>query len=120
MAKQDDYTRYTIRLPTPLYERVKEAAGEASVNSLVVDVLAEKFPAPLKLDLPLRDLVIHLLERTTERAPLRIKKYVKSIREQIEEEPDDIADELAKHVASQLAGLFEEALAEAPPDAPEE
>ncbi|PWE26721.1 hypothetical protein C4N9_20905 [Pararhodobacter marinus] len=46
MAKQDDYTRYTIRLPTPLYERVKEAAGEASVNSLIVQVLEERYPAP--------------------------------------------------------------------------
>jgi hypothetical protein len=46
MAKQDDYTRYTIRLPTPLYERVKDAAGEASVNSLIVQVLEEKYPAP--------------------------------------------------------------------------
>jgi hypothetical protein len=46
MAKQDDYTRYTIRIPTPLYERVKEAAGEASVNSLIVSLLDEKFPAP--------------------------------------------------------------------------
>lgn len=44
MAKQDDYTRYTIRLPTPLYERVKDAAGEASVNSLIVQVLEEKYP----------------------------------------------------------------------------
>ncbi|MFE3839408.1 hypothetical protein [Pseudogemmobacter sonorensis] len=45
MAKQDDYTRYTIRLPTPLYERVKAAAGEASVNSLIVQVLEKEFPA---------------------------------------------------------------------------
>ena len=47
MAKQDDYTRYTIRIPTPLYERVKAAAGEASVNSLVVATLEERYPPPL-------------------------------------------------------------------------
>lgn len=39
MAKQDDYTRYTIRIPTPLYERVKEAAGEKSVNAEVIAAL---------------------------------------------------------------------------------
>jgi hypothetical protein len=39
MAKQDDYTRYTIRIPTPLYERVKEAAGEKSVNAEIIAAL---------------------------------------------------------------------------------
>lgn len=47
MAKQDDYTRYTIRIPTPLYDRVKEAAGDASVNSLIVATLEEKYPEPV-------------------------------------------------------------------------
>lgn len=47
MAKQDDYTRYTIRIPTPLYERVKAAAGEKSVNAEIVETLEEKYPAPL-------------------------------------------------------------------------
>lgn len=46
MAKQDDYTRYTIRIPTPLYERVKAAAGDASVNSVIITALEEKYPAP--------------------------------------------------------------------------
>lgn len=36
MTRDDGYTRYTVRIPTPLYERVKTAAGEASVNSLLV------------------------------------------------------------------------------------
>lgn len=45
MTRDDGYTRYTVRIPTPLYERVKQAAGEASVNSLVVEALEEKFPA---------------------------------------------------------------------------
>lgn len=46
MAKQDDYTRYTIRIPTPLYERVKAAAGEKSVNAEIVATLEEAYPAP--------------------------------------------------------------------------
>lgn len=47
MAKQDDYTRYTIRIPTPLYERVKAAAGEKSVNAEIVATLEEKYPSPV-------------------------------------------------------------------------
>lgn len=47
MAKQDDYTRYTIRIPTPLYDRVKEAAGEKSVNAEIVATLEEKYPTDI-------------------------------------------------------------------------
>lgn len=43
MAKQDDYTRYTVRIPTPLYNRLKEAAGEASVNAEIVHRLQTTF-----------------------------------------------------------------------------
>lgn len=39
MAKQDDYVRYTIRIPADLYERVKIAAGEKSVNAEIIDRL---------------------------------------------------------------------------------
>lgn len=39
MAKQDDYTRYTIRIPTPLYEQIKAAAGEKSVNAEIIERL---------------------------------------------------------------------------------
>lgn len=46
MAKQDDYTRYTMRIPTPLYERVKAAAGEKSVNAEIVSVLEREYPEP--------------------------------------------------------------------------
>lgn len=44
MAKQDDYTRYTVRIPTPLYERIKDAAGEASVNAEIVATLEKAYP----------------------------------------------------------------------------
>lgn len=46
MSRNDGYTRYTVRIPTPLYERVKAAAGEASVNAEIVATLEEKYPAP--------------------------------------------------------------------------
>ncbi|ARC36632.1 hypothetical protein A6J80_09755 [Paracoccus yeei] len=46
MAKQDDYTRYTIRIPTPLYNRVKAAAGDGSVNTEIIAILKEKYPDP--------------------------------------------------------------------------
>lgn len=47
MAKQDEYTRYTIRVPTHLYERVKKSAGEKSVNAEIVATLEEAYPAPV-------------------------------------------------------------------------
>lgn len=33
MAKQDDYVRYTIRVPARLYAQIEDAAGEKSVNA---------------------------------------------------------------------------------------
>ncbi len=43
MTRDDGYTRYTVRIPTPLYERLKEAAGEKSVNAEIVERLAQSF-----------------------------------------------------------------------------
>lgn len=43
MAKQDDYVRYTIRVPAGLYAAVQEAAGEKSVNAEIVDRLQKSF-----------------------------------------------------------------------------
>ena len=45
MAKQDDYARYTIRIPADLYERLKEAAGEKSVNAEIIARLQGSFPS---------------------------------------------------------------------------
>lgn len=46
MARQDSYSRYTIRVPSDLYERVKLAAGDKSINAQVIEILEEKYPAP--------------------------------------------------------------------------
>lgn len=46
MTRNDGYTRYTVRLPTPLYERVKAASGEKSVNAEIVEALVRIYPAP--------------------------------------------------------------------------
>lgn len=43
MAKQDEYVRYTIRVPADLYERLKVSAGEKSVNAEVVERLDRSF-----------------------------------------------------------------------------
>lgn len=43
MARQDTYVRYTIRLPAPLYERVREAAGEKSINAEIIARLETSF-----------------------------------------------------------------------------
>lgn len=52
MAGHDGYTRYTVRIPTPLYERVKDAAGEKSVNAEIVAALEEAYP-PKRIDVGL-------------------------------------------------------------------
>ena len=49
MKKDDGYTRYTVRIPTPLYERIKDAAGEKSVNAEIVQALEAVFPPPSDL-----------------------------------------------------------------------
>lgn len=46
MAKQDDYVRYTIRVPADLYARLQEAAGAKSVNAEIVVRLEQSFQAP--------------------------------------------------------------------------
>lgn len=44
MSRDDGYTRYTMRIPTDLYDRIKEAAGEKSVNAEVLGILAREYP----------------------------------------------------------------------------
>lgn len=43
MAKQADYARYTIRVPDDLYQRLKQAAGEKSVNAEIISRLEASF-----------------------------------------------------------------------------
>lgn len=57
MAGHDGYTRYTVRIPTPLYERVKDAAGEKSVNAEIVATLEEKYPAATDLQSYTKELI---------------------------------------------------------------
>jgi len=45
MAKQDDYVRYTIRVPASLYQRVQAAAGDRSVNAEIIARLECSFDA---------------------------------------------------------------------------
>ena len=47
MAKQDDYVRYTIRVPADLYARIQSAAGPKSVNAEIVEALEARYPQPI-------------------------------------------------------------------------
>lgn len=47
MAKQDDFVRYTIRVPADLYARIQEAAAVKSINAVIVEALEDRFPAPI-------------------------------------------------------------------------
>ncbi|ARU02653.1 hypothetical protein [Yoonia vestfoldensis] len=58
MARDDGYTRYTVRIPTPLYERVKAAAGEKSVNAEIVEALEAAYPAPNQREVVLDVIVL--------------------------------------------------------------
>ena len=57
MAGHDGYTRYTLRIPDALYERVKSAAGEKSVNAEIVELLDRNYPEPRAVS---RDLIPYL------------------------------------------------------------
>ncbi|MAN78381.1 MAG: hypothetical protein CML24_14640 [Rhizobiales bacterium] len=46
MAKQDDYARYTIRVPQDLYARLQRAAGEKSINAEITERLEQSFYWP--------------------------------------------------------------------------
>lgn len=39
MAKQDDYSRYTIRVPAALYKQLQDAAGDKSLNAEIIERL---------------------------------------------------------------------------------
>ncbi len=117
MAKQDDYTRYTIRLPTPLYERVKAAAGEASVNSLIVQVLEEKYPAPLPSyrDLLTMTLDFLLREGFTSRTTADKDELLSKLDDLPEEMREDVANLLGQSLLEGLEQMVAEYRASHPP-----
>src|SRR5690606_37080310 len=39
MAKQDEYVRYTIRVPRPIYDRISSLPGEGSINARIVNAI---------------------------------------------------------------------------------
>lgn len=51
MAKQDDYVRYTIRVPAALYARIQFVADNSgrSINAEIMGALEEKYP-PIEHD----------------------------------------------------------------------
>lgn len=60
MAKQDDYTRYTIRIPSELYDRIKEGAGDKSVNAELIETLERAYP-PLTVNIKALSSFLHSL-----------------------------------------------------------
>ncbi|MBG6209261.1 putative DNA-binding protein [Labrenzia sp. EL_126] len=43
MTERDEYTRYTIRIPTELYDRLQEASGHKSLNAEITLRLEASF-----------------------------------------------------------------------------
>lgn len=50
MAKQDNYVRYTIRVPEELYSRIKESAGDKSINAEIIERIELSFSADKATD----------------------------------------------------------------------
>jgi hypothetical protein len=46
MAKQDEWKRITLRIPPDLHSRLVAASETGSLNSVIIEALEEKFPAP--------------------------------------------------------------------------
>ena len=95
MAGHDGYTRYTTRIPDALYERIKAAAGEKSVNADIVATLEEKYPPSDSLDRATAA-VVDLLTSRVPRAAL-VSDFEDRIREILRENippvgihPDDM------------------------------
>ncbi len=76
MARDDGYTRYTMRIPTPLYERIKEEAGEKSVNAEILSTLEAAYP-PKSIDV--RVLSMFLENAVSYDAPDERKEFIETV-----------------------------------------
>lgn len=103
MAKQDDYTRYTIRIPTPLYERVKDAAGEKSVNAEIVATLEEAYPEPEPNEL--QDIIINMMEEIVSLKMDERRPYLENLERGFANNPKLQSEESKKAIASFLKHL---------------
>ena len=62
MAKQDEWKRITLRLPTELYDRIAGADTPASINARIVEALEQHYPAP-RDDFTLHELFFLMRDR---------------------------------------------------------
>lgn len=101
MAKQDEYTRYTIRIPTPLYERIKGAAGAKSVNAEIASSLAKAYPVQSFRDMDAFDLFSYI---TAPSDWAEIRKRIDSVNAEL---ADGSYSFLFRVVATDNAGRLE-------------
>lgn len=89
MAKQHDYTRYTIRVPSYLYDRVQAAADAAgrSVNAEILSSLELLYPPQVDIEARVNELIDEL----------------SSIAKQIAEDPLGAADRKDLAIRQQAA-----------------
>lgn len=95
MAKQDSFTRYTIRVPGDLYERVQAAADASgrSVNAEITSALEKEYP-PKEKYRPQR---------------LRLSYCIERLKEAEEGgEPQAVTDKLREAVRIAMSALAEE------------
>lgn len=77
MAKQDDYARYTIRVPADLYSRIGTAAGPKSINAEIIARLEASFVVG---DHALDTQIAQLIEAHVEQ---RVQQRLRAIASQI-------------------------------------
>lgn len=84
MAGHDGYTRYTVRIPDALYAKIKEAAGEKSVNAEIL----ERLERSLEMDTPeQREFSLKMLDELSALS-MKVRHYERRV-EKLEQQFDN-------------------------------
>lgn len=100
MAKQDDWTRITLRLPPDLHQRLSSAAEANSLNAVIVAALEEKYPAPPP---SYRDLLTMALDyMIREGLTSKTQEDRDEVLANLDSLPEELREDTAKHMGRVL------------------
>lgn len=94
MTKNDDYTLFTVRIPTAIYEKLRRISGEKNVNSEFLTRLESTILQDDALDSPTGHVNI-------------LDQYNTLLREQMSNETDKVNVELQSKLNTLLAAIEE-------------
>lgn len=106
MAKQDDYVRYTIRVPSTVYDAVKEAAGDKSVNAEIIERL-KLSQVPMETHVPAK------VGRGAEQFMLRLPD---GMRDQLKELAERSGRSMNAEIVTRLQSTFTHSLPSTEPN----